>query len=180
VAARMKGSDQLVALALCFLTVSLLAFGGANAVIPEMHRQAVDVAHWMTDRQFVSLYALAQAAPGPNVMVVTLIGWHVAGLEGALVATAAMMLPSVTLTFLVFRLWTYFRHRRWLETIQNGLTPVTVGLVSSSAFLLAKTSDHGMLAFLLTASTAALTYWTRVNPLWVFGVAACLGGFGLL
>jgi chromate transporter len=176
----MKGSSQLGALAVSFLTISLLAFGGANAVIPEMHRQAVDVARWMTDRQFVSLYALAQAAPGPNVMVVTLIGWHVAGLEGALVATAAMMVPSVTLTFVAFRLWTYFRHRPWLETIQNGLTPVTVGLVASSAFLLAKTSDHGMPAYLLTAATAALTYWTRLNPLWVFGVAACLGGFGLL
>ncbi|HXP13313.1 MAG TPA: chromate transporter [Stellaceae bacterium] len=176
----MKGSSQLGALAVSFLTISLLAFGGANAVIPEMHRQAVDVARWMTDRQFVSLYALAQAAPGPNVMVVTLIGWHVAGLEGALVATAAMMVPSVTLTFLAYRLWSRFRHRPWLETIQNGLTPVTVGLVASSAFLLAKTSDHGMLAYLLTAATAALTYWTGLNPLWVFGVAACLGGFGLL
>lgn len=176
----MKGTGPLGALALCFLTVSLLAFGGANAVIPEMHRQAVDVAHWMTDRQFVSLYALAQAAPGPNVMVVTLIGWHVAGLAGALVATAAMMGPSVTLTYFSFRLWTYFRHRPWLDSIQNGLTPVTVGLVTSSAFLLAKTSDHGALAFLLTAATAALTYWTRLNPLWVFAVAAGLGGFGLL
>jgi len=176
----MKGSGQLGALALCFLTVSLLAFGGVNAVIPEMHRQAVDVAQWMTDRQFVSLYALAQAAPGPNVMVVTLIGWHVAGFAGALVATAAMMGPSVALTFVAFRLWSYFRHRPWLEAIQNGLTPVTVGLVSSSAFLLARTSDHGILAYLLTAATAALTYWTGLNPLWVFGAAACLGGFGLL
>jgi chromate transporter len=176
----MKGSSQLGALAVSFLTISLLAFGGANAVIPEMHRQAVDVAQWMTDSQFVSLYALAQAAPGPNVMVVTLIGWHVAGLAGALVATAAMIGPSVVLTFFSFRLWTYFRHRPWLNAIQNGLTPVTVGLVASSAFLLAKTSDHDALAYLLTASTAALTYWTGLNPLWAFGVAACLGGFGLL
>jgi chromate transporter len=176
----MKGSSQLGALALSFLTVSLLAFGGANAVIPEMRRQAVDVAHWMTGSQFVSLYALAQAAPGPNVMVVTLIGWHVAGLAGALVATAAMMGPSVTLTFFAYRLWAHFRRRPWLNAIQNGLTPVTVGLVSSSAFILAKNSDHGMLGYLLTAATAALTYWTGLNPLFVFAVAACLGGFGLL
>jgi chromate transporter len=172
--------NPLGALALSFVTISLLAFGGANAVIPEMHRQAVDVAHWMTDRQFVSLYALAQAAPGPNVMVVTLIGWHVAGLLGALVATAAMMGPSVVLTFFAYRLWSFFRHRPWLNAIQNGLTPVTVGLVASSAFLLAKASDHGFLSFVLTAGTAALTYWTGLNPLWIFGVAACLGGFGLL
>jgi chromate transporter len=176
----MKGSSQLGALAVSFLTISLLAFGGANAVIPEMHRQAVEVAHWMTDREFVSLYALAQAAPGPNVMVVTLIGWHVAGLAGALVATAAMMGPSVLLTFFAYRLWSFFRNRPWLNAIQNGLTPVTVGLVSSSAFLLAQTSDHGALAYGVTAATAALTYWTEINPLWVFVVAACLGGFGLL
>jgi len=176
----MKGPSPLGALAVCFLTLSLLAFGGANAVIPEMHRQAVEVAHWMSDREFAALFALAQAAPGPNIMVVTLIGWQVAGFAGALAATVAFMGPASVLTFFAYRLWSRFRHRPWLNAVQNGLTPVTVGLVASSAFLLARASDHGALAYALTAATAAIAYWTGLNPLWMFALAACLGGFGLL
>jgi len=75
-----KGDDILVALALQFAGLSLVAFGGANAVIPEIHRQAVEVHHWMTDQDFASLFAIAQAAPGPNFLVTTLVGWKAAGL----------------------------------------------------------------------------------------------------
>ena len=97
---RVKTSDTLVALAVQFTSLSLVAFGGANAVIPEMHRQAVDVNHWMTNQDFAALFAIAQAAPGPNFLVTTLIGWKAAGLAGALVATAAMCGPSCVLDVL--------------------------------------------------------------------------------
>jgi len=176
----MKGSSQLGLLAINFLILSLLAFGGANAIIPEMNRQAVDVAHWMTDAQFAALFAIAQAAPGPNVMVVTLVGWQVAGLAGACVATAAMIGPSWALTYMVFRAWDRFKNRPWAMAIQNGIAPVTVGLVASSAFLLAGAADNSAIAFGLTAATAALTYWIGLNPLWAFAVAAILGACGLV
>jgi chromate transporter len=176
----MKQSDVLLALAANFLVLSLLAFGGANAVIPEMHRQAVEVRHWMSDTEFVQLFAIAQAAPGPNVMVVTLVGWRVAGLAGALVATAAMIGPSWVLTYAVFRAWDRFKYQPWCMAIQNGLAPVTVGLVASSAFLLARAADSDTVTVLLTAGTAAVVYWTRINPLWVFAVAALLGVIGLI
>jgi len=170
-----KGSGALGALAVNFLILSLLAFGGANAVIPEMQRQAVEVQHWMTGAQFATLFAIAQTAPGPNVMVVTLVGWQVGGVLGAAVATAAMMGPSWVLTFAVFRAWDKFKYQPWCMAIQNGLAPVTVGLVASSAFLLARDADRDTIAFGLTAATAALAYWTRLNPLWAFGAAAIVG-----
>jgi hypothetical protein len=97
----MKAADVLVALCVQFALLSLLAFGGANSVVPEMHRQAVDVHHWMTGSQFAALFAIAQAAPGPNFMISTLVGWKAAGLAGALIATLAMCGPSCVLTFWV-------------------------------------------------------------------------------
>lgn len=176
----MKNTEALAALAINFLILSLMAFGGANAVIPEMQRQAVEIQHWMTSTQFAALFAIAQAAPGPNVMVVTLVGWQVAGLLGAIVATAAMMGPSWVVTFAVFRAWDKFKYQPWCMTIQNGLAPVTVGFVASSAFLLARDADHGTITFVLTAATAAVAYWTRINPLWLFAVAAVLGIVGVV
>ena len=101
----MKTSDTLVALAIQFTSLSLVAFGGANAVIPEIHRQAVDVNHWMTNQDFAALFAIAQSAPGPNFLISTLVGWKAAGIPGALIATAAMCAPSCLLTFWAVKSW---------------------------------------------------------------------------
>ena len=95
-----------------FAGLSLVAFGGANAVIPEIHRQSVEVHHWMTDKDFAALFAIAQAAPGPNFLVATLVGWKAAG-PGALVATAAMCGPSCVLTFWVAKAWDRYRETAW-------------------------------------------------------------------
>jgi len=95
----MKDDNVLATLALQFAVLSLLALGGANAVVPEIHRQAVEIGHWMSDRQFADFFAISQAAPGPNVMIVTLVGYHVAGLPGALVTTLAMCGPTAVLAF---------------------------------------------------------------------------------
>lgn len=158
-----------------FAMLSLVAVGGANAVIPEMHRQAVEVGHWMTDRQFADIFAITQAAPGPNVVIVALIGWQAAGFPGALVAMLGMCAPSSILTFTVFRLWDRFKDRPWRRRVQDGLAPVTVGLVGASAFLLARAADTGFLPVLLTAGAAILAYATRLNPLWLLGGGALFG-----
>jgi len=121
-----------------FAMLSLLAFGGANTVIPEIHRQAVDVAHWMSDTEFADLFAIAQAAPGPNTLIVTLVGWHAAGLAGATVATLAMCGPAALLTYAVLKLWERFKDVSWRATVQQGLMPVTVGMVAASAFILTR------------------------------------------
>jgi chromate transporter len=163
-----------------FAALSLFAVGGANAAIPEMHRVAVDIMHWMSDRQFADSFAIAQLSPGPNVIVVALIGYHVAGLAGAVVATLGMCGPSCTLAFFVARFWDRFKDAPWRIAIQAGLVPVSIGLIAASAFVLARAADHSSLAGLFTTATAAVAYWTRINPLWVFGVAGALGLAGWL
>ena len=177
----MKGLAAILgALAAQFATLSLLAFGGANTVVPEIHRNAVDVHHWMSDRDFASLFAIAQAAPGPNAMISTLVGFKAAGVAGALVATIAFCLPAAVLVFVVVRVWDRVQQTRWRAAIQAGLGPVTVGLVAASAFLLTRAADRGPGFVALTAATAAMTYFTRFNPLWALGAAAVLGGLGLV
>ena len=166
-------------LAVQFALLSLLAIGGANATLPEMHRLAVESEGWMTDRTFVDLFALAQAAPGPNFLVVTIIGWHVAGLAGAVVATLAMCGPSCLLAYGVGGLWRRFETAPWRRAIQAGIAPVTVGLVAASAWILAGAAHHGAGTALLTAGAAALAFWTRLNPLWLLATGVLAGAVGL-
>ena len=173
-------SSPLTTLFVYFATLSLLAVGGANAAIPEMHRVAVDVMHWMNDRQFADSFAIAQLSPGPNVIIVTLIGYHVAGLAGAAVATVAMCGPTCTLAYFVARFWDRFKDAPWRIAIQAGLVPVSVGLIAASAFVLARAADHTTAAWLVTAVTAGIAYFTRVNPLWIFIPAGLLGLAGWL
>jgi chromate transporter len=170
----MKGAG-LSDLAIHFALLSLLAVGGVNAVVPEMHRQAVEVAGWMTGRQFADMFAIAQLAPGPNVMIVTLVGYHVAGLAGAVVATVAMCGPSCILTYFAAQAWRRFEQARWRMVVQAGLVPISVGLIAASASVLARTADHNAVAVAITAATAAACYFTRLNPLWMFALAAALG-----
>jgi chromate transporter len=134
-----------------FALLSLFAVGGANAAIPEMHRIAVEVMQWMTDRQFADSFAIAQVSPGPNIIIVTLIGYHVAGLAGAAVATAAMCGPTCILAFVVARTWDRFKEARWRIAIQSGLVPVSLGLIAASAFVLARSADHNVFAAIIFA-----------------------------
>jgi chromate transporter len=130
-------NDTLVSLATIFSQLSLLAFGGGNTILPEMQRQVVDIHHWMTAQDFSAMFALAQAAPGPNMMVVTLVGWHVAGWPGVVVSTLAKFGPSSLLTGAVLHLWRRFKDKPWRATIQ---APMTVGLVAASAALITEAS----------------------------------------
>jgi chromate transporter len=175
----MNGSP-LLALFGYFALLSLFAVGGANAAIPEMHRIAVEVMQWMSDRQFADSFAIAQVSPGPNIIIVTLIGYHVAGLAGAAVATAAMCGPSCIVAFLVARTWDRFKEARWRIAIQAGLVPVSLGLIAASAFVLARAADHTIYAALITAITALVGFATRINPLWIFAASGLLGLSGWL
>jgi chromate transporter len=174
------GGAILGALAAQFVILSLVAFGGANAVVPEMQRQSVDLHHWMSGREFVALFAIAQAAPGPNVMIATLVGWKVAGIAGGLVATLAMCAPSCVLAYFVAGLWDRYRETRWRAAIGAGLAPLTVGLVAASAWLLSGAADLQWRLTLVTLATALVGYFTKLNPLWCLGAAASLGFAGLL
>jgi len=170
----------LTTLALHFTLLSFLAIGGAVTGLPEMHRQAVDVSHWMTSQQFAELVAIAQAAPGPNILVVTLIGFHVAGIAGALVATFCMCGPACGVAFFIAQAFDRFREKRWRKAIQTGLVPVSVGLIAATAFIITRSADRGPATVAITAGTFALTYWTRLSPLYALGIAAALGVAGWL
>lgn len=129
--------EILTSLLTLFAELSLLAFGGGNTILPEMQRRVVEVHHWMSAEEFSALFALSQAAPGPNLMIVTVIGWHVASLAGALVATVGMFLPPSVLA---------------------------VGLVAASAALIARSADLDWKLAAITASCAAMAFKTKIHP----------------
>jgi chromate transporter len=170
----------LLTLAGNFALMSLFAIGGANSAVPEMQRLAVEVESWMTDRQFMDIFAIAQVTPGPNVIIVTLIGYHVAGLTGAFVATLAMCGPTCVFAFYIGRVWERCKDAPWRAAIQAGLLPISIGLVAASGYVVASVAVHNLLAVILVLGTAVVCYATRLNPLWIFGAAALLGLAGLI
>ena len=170
----------LASLILVFAQLSLLAFGGANAVVPEIHRQTVELHGWMTERQFADMFAISQTLPGPNVMIVTLVGYHVAGVLGAVVTTLGMCGPTAILAAIFARFWDRFKDAPWRAIIQAGLVPISVGLVASTAIVLTKVAATSWVAGIIIAGTAAITYYTRWNPLWLIGIAALAGFAGLV
>jgi chromate transporter len=173
-------SDLLATLAAFFAVLSLFAVGGGNAAIPEMHRYAVDVQHWLSDRQFADSFALAQLTPGPNLIIVTLIGYHVAGVAGAVVATLAMCGPTALLALIVGRASQRFIGTVWHAAFSRGLVPVTIGLTAASAAVIVRIADSSWVAAAITLATAAIALFMRIHPLWAFAAAALLGLFGLV
>lgn len=163
-----------------FGSLAFLTIGGVNAVVPEMQRQAVLVHRWMTPSTFAELFALAQAAPGPNFLVATLVGLRVGGVLGATVATMSLMGPTCVLTYGVSVMWHRFRAAPWRRIVQDGLTPVTVGLVLSAAVLLSAAAATSLPKVGLVLVVAAGTLWTRVHPLLLLVGGAALGAAGLL
>jgi chromate transporter len=158
-----------------FAGLSLIAVGGGIAVVPEMNRLAVDVHHWMDDAHFAQLFALAQAAPGPNVLVVGLIGWHVAGLAGMLTATVAMTGPAGLLAYAFSRFRRKLAGAAWLRTVEKGLVPVAVGLILASGLILAQAAARHWLAVALTVGSTLFVWRTDHSPLWVLVAGAVAG-----
>ncbi len=170
----------LVALFVQFATLSLFALGGASTVVPELQRQMVEMRGWLDDRQFSELYAIAQAAPGPNVMFVALLGHFIAGAPGAVVATAAMCGPTCFLAYGISRLFERFRTAPVIAAIRVGLVPVTIGLIASSALIIARAADHDWRGLLVTAAAFGVATWTRIPPLVALAAAAALGLAGVV
>jgi chromate transporter len=166
---------SLIELFVRFCLLSLLAVGGASAALPEIHRQIVEVNGWISSAQFASLYAITQAAPGPNVLIVSLIGWKLAGIGGAVACTIGMCAPSSLLAFFVGKLWDRYGHSPWRVAIERGLAPITIGLILGSGCLLVQTAGHGWLVYVLAAASAVASYYSRLNPLVWLVVAAAMG-----
>ncbi|HHQ6625537.1 chromate transporter [Serratia fonticola] len=165
----------LISLAIIFTELSLMAFGGGFSILPEMQRQVVEVHQWMSAQEFSALFAMAQAAPGPNMMIVPLIGWHVAGWAGLLVSSVAKFGPSSIVTILVMGAWRRFKDKPWRRIVQVGLVPVTVGLVAASGVLIAQASATNWRLAILIVLATLLSMNKRIHPLWILAGGAVLG-----
>ena len=163
-------------LGLYFGLLSLVAFGGMPAVMPEMQRLVVDVNAWTTEKEFIQLFAIAQAAPGPNVLIVSLIGWKAAGLAGALAALFAVCFPAAVLSYWIADLWERFKDSPWRIAIQRAIAPLVVGLTLAGGYVLCTPSVPDWRLWAIAAASAAASLTTRVNPLWILAVGGTLGG----
>jgi chromate transporter len=164
----------LLHLAAIFAGLSFISIGGANVLLPEIHRRVVGTLHWMDDPTFAQLFAISQAAPGPNVMLASLIGWHMAGLAGLLVATAAILLPSSVLALMVGRGLRLYRESVAVRALERGLVPIALGLMVASGLVAARTSHGGLLGYAMTAGAAATVIFTKRNPLLPMAVGTAM------
>jgi len=171
---------DLSALFLHSLALWFVAVGGPSAILPDFHRYVVESHHLMTSAKFAELYTLAQAAPGPNFMYVTLIGWQLAGWAGAVTMTIPVLVPAATLSLLVGHM-----HERYLNApigraIRRALAPITIGLMCASATVLMRAVNHDWRGYLLTLVTVVLVLRTSWSPLWLLAAGALAGVLGLV
>jgi chromate transporter len=171
---------DLISLFTHFVALSLLAVGGAMGTAPEMYRYLVEDQGWLSDGQFTNSIALAQAAPGPNVLFVTLLGWQVAGAGGALAAALGMMLPSSLLCFFGTRWRTANVQTRLVRAIRLGLSPIAIGLTLSAGWIVAVANDTDWKLASLTVVAFLFFLFSRRNPLWLIAAGAIVGGVGLI
>lgn len=174
-----------------YLALSLLAVGGAITTAPDMHRFLVQERHWLTDPQFNASIAIAQAAPGPNVLFIALLGWNV-GLNaggmltaffGLLVTMTGILLPSTTLTYLAARWGHANRELRAVRAFKQGMAPIVIALLVATGWILATgegTEFRHWPMWLLTFATAIIVWRTKLHLLWLLGAGAVLGWFGLV
>lgn len=180
-----------------FMSLSLLAVGGAITTAPDMHRYLVSEQYWLSEAQFTNSIALAQAAPGPNVLFVALLGWNVgmnaggsAGLAawllallGVLITIVGTMAPSSVLTLLAGR-WAH-QNREWraVRAFKQGMAPIVIALLIATGWILATSYGSSITnwpLWLVTAACALLVWRTKLHLLWLLGASALLGGLGLI
>lgn len=170
--------QKLIQILILFSSLSILSIGGGNTVLPEMHHKAVDSYQWLSDKQFADVFAISQAAPGPSILIVTIIGYKAAGVLGAILATIAMMLPAGILVYLVSRVWERAKDMPLRKAIEKGLAPLTVGLILASGWVMSKAADHDWRAYLLTGVCTAIFTTTKLNPIFIVAVAGLIGWLG--
>ena len=167
--------NKLLSMTLVFATLSILAVGGGTALLPEMQRVLVHQYHWITDRQFRDIYSLGQVAPGPNMLMVMVIGYRIAGGLGAVVVAVAFFLPDCIMTFFANRVWQRYSGSPWRAAIQRGMAPIAIGLMLSGTYTVGALSLRKTPAPMLGAGIALLTLailsWRRVNPVLLISVA---------
>ena len=165
-----------------FLVLSLLAVGGAITTVPDMHRYIVTEHHWLTDAQFTASIAIAQAAPGPNVLFVAVLGWNVAGALGTLATMTGILVPSTMLSLWATRWGSQRRETRGVRAFTAGLTPLTLGLLLATGWVLAEpyllNSAHRWGALALIVISVLVMLRTRLSPMWLVALGTGAGALG--
>jgi len=160
--------------------LSSISFGGFPSVLPDVHN-LVRANDWVTDREFADFFAVSQAVPGPNmILMMSFVGLKVGGLPGAITSALATFGPPCLMYYTGYRLWDRFREMRWQRIIRLGLAPLTIGLVIAGGYVMARAADVGWPSALMTAAAVGLMLATRISPLWILVAGGVLGGLGLL
>jgi chromate transporter len=176
---------QLVAL---FGSLSLMSIGGGNAVLPEMHLRAVGDDHWLSDSQFADVFSISQTAPGPSILIVTMIGYGAGlrvdgiagGILGGVIATVSMVIPAASLMYVVTLFWQKAQEAKWRSAVEKGFAPLTVGLILATCLVMSRAADHDWRAYLLTGFCTLIFMRTKLNPLIVVAAAGVIGYFGVI
>lgn len=135
---------KLISLINVFALLSILAVGGGTAVLPQMKHEVVAQHQWLSADQFTDIYSLGQLSPGPNMNMVTVIGYHVSGIAGAILVLIAFYLPSCTLVFALSKIWDHFEGSPWRDAVQRGMAPITVGLMLSGVYAIGRTATFNL------------------------------------
>jgi chromate transporter len=153
----------------------MISVGGMPSVMPEMQRYVVDVKGWLTPTDFMQAFAVGQAAPGPNILIASLVGWKVAGLAGAIVALLAMCFPAAVIAWWVAELWDRFKDSPWRLAIQKAIAPIVVALILSGGVIIATPGSPDWRLWLIAGASAAAMIATNLNPLWMLAAGGALG-----
>jgi chromate transporter len=147
-----------------FAPLSALSVGGGQAIIADIQHQTVDVYHWFSNQEFADMFAISRATPGPNTLIASLIGWHLGGLAGMLVATLAMYIPSSLMFTAATSLWHRNEQSRWRVAVERGLAPIAVGLIFAGALTILQALHMGPVGWATTLAAMAVLYYTKANP----------------
>ena len=164
----------LLTLLVVIAPLSLMAVGGGQAILPEVHRQLVLSHGFVTETQFVTDFTISKMAPGPTSLMISLMGWQAAGWQGMVVATIAIFAPSSILVLLMARVWSRHSGAAWQKAVERGLAPIAAGLILASTLTIARALGGGWLAALVSLVVTVLMLITRVNPLWAIGGGAAV------
>ena len=170
-------AHELLALFANFLSISIFATGGAMALASDMHRYVVDEHHYITHTQFMNSIALAQAAPGPNMLFITIMGWQIAGVAGALATSCAVLTPALIFPMLISRAGRLPQFERLLKALKRGLSPIALGLTAATSFLLVRQLPGRWEGLAIIAVTLLLLAKTRVPPVLMIIAAGSVGAF---
>lgn len=164
--------SRLVSLILTFAPLSLVAFGGGQAIVADIQHQTVSVHGWLSGQQFTDVFAISRAAPGPSTLIVALIGWQVAGFWGALVGILAIFIPSSVLVYALGSWWLRHRGSAWTVAVERGLAPVAVGLIFAGALAVMQAAQVDALRLGTVLVAGLALYFTKLGPYPLLGMVA--------